>query len=170
MPVRKRVRGSLLAAMSGVALAASMAAPVAANASVHTCVAGDICVYNSASYQADPPSGGGVVNPWNAITGNYYDLDGATDPTNPNAPSPHTYNNPDVCNTNVIFAASKACNENDSISSVKNRNSSRDLRLFNDAFYRGSYQTMSALTSLSQVRNNDQITSFCLSKVGSCPF
>lgn len=169
MVSRSSLRNAVIAAVSGGALAALAVAPSVANASGHTCASGDACYYNSANYAADPTNGTGVVNPWSAVSSNYFDLDGSTDYTNPNYPSPHTYNNPDICNTNAFWAAQHICNENDTISSVKNRKSI-SLRLYNDAFYSGSYQTMSSLTSLSQVRNNDQISSFCWSGTGQCNF
>ena len=139
------------AALVGAALATLTATPMAASASGHTCASDDICYYNSANYLADPPTGTGVVNPWGAVSGNYYSLKGDVEP--------HTYNNPDVCNQ--AFALTARCDENDTISSMKNKSSNRKVRLFNDIHYSGSYQTVSPLTSLSQVRNNDQISSFC---------
>jgi hypothetical protein len=104
------------------------------------------------------------VNPWSAVAGNYPNLNGGA--------SPHTYNNPDVCNN--VYAFYGPCNENDTISSVKNTSSTRKVRLFNNASYSGGFQTVGLLTNVSQVNYNDQISSFCWNDgtagVGACSF
>lgn len=149
----------LMAAISGVVAALSLA-PVAARADVHSCSTGDVCVFNNASFNADPPDGWGVTNPWSAFAGNY--------PNMHNWPSPHTYNNPDVCNNTHAFTA--ACNLNDTISAAKNRSSAYKVRLFNDANYSGGFQTLNALTSDTQVTYNDQISSLCWNTGSPCSF
>lgn len=141
---------TLAAAIFGM-IAASSLVPTVVNAAGHSCDSGDACVFNNASFNADPPGGWGVTNPWSAFNNRYYNMY--------NWPSPHTYNNPDVCNNTMAGLA--ACNINDTISAVKNRDLTYKLRLFNDAGYSGNYQTLGAGIGTTQVTYNDQITSFC---------
>jgi len=101
-----------------------------------------------------------VVNPWSAINSNYANMY--------NFPSPHTYNNPDVCNN--VWAGLAACNINDTISSEKNRDASYSLRLYNDANFSGGFETLGPLNSVNRVTYNDQITSFCWNTGKVCTF
>lgn len=157
-------RHMITALALGVGLATAVATPIAANAAGHTCSSNNACYYNSAGFAADPPNGTGVVNPWSAVSGNYPNLNGGA--------SPHTYNNPDVCNN--VYAFYPPCNENDTISSVKNTSSTRKLRFYNNASYSGGFQTVGLLTNVSQVAYNDQISSFCWNDgsagVSACSF
>lgn len=164
-----RQRSGVLRLIAAVALGAGLATavvtPIAANAAGHTCSSNNACFYNSAGFAADPPSGLGVTNPWGAVAGNYPNLYSPY-------PSPHTYNNPDVCNnTHALYFA---CNENDTISSVKNTSSTRKLRFYNNASYSGGFQTISVLGNDNQVTYNDQISSFCWNDgtagVSACSF
>jgi hypothetical protein len=91
-----------------------------------------------------------VLHPWSAFDGSYGNMN--------NWP-PHTYNNPDTCN-NIQGYAPK-CNLNDTISGAKNRDATYKVRLFNDAYYSGAYQTIYPLTSVTQVAYNDRISSLC---------
>lgn len=155
----------LIAAVAlGAGLATAVVTPIAANADGHTCSSNNACFYNSAGYAADPPDGLGVTNPWGAVAGNYLNLDGGA--------IPHTYNNPDVCNNTHSFYY--ACNENDTISSVKNTSSTRYVRFYNNGSYSGGFQTIFPLTSSPQVTYNDQISSFCWNDgtagVSACSF
>lgn len=143
-----KVRKYAITTAIGVATALAFA-PLAANAIGHTCVSGDVCFYNNASFNADPPNGLGVTNPWSAISGNYYNMH--------NWPEPHTYNNPDVCNnTHALFAI---CNINDSVSAAKNKSTQKNVRLYTDAGYSGNYQTILRGSSTTQVTYNDQTSS-----------
>lgn len=161
---RSTTRRMIAAAVFGAGLAVAFSTPTAATASGHKCSSDNICYYNNAGFAADPPDGSGVVNPWSAVDGNYPDLNGGA--------SPHTYNNPDVCNN--VYAFYPPCNENDTISSVKNTSSGRKVRLYNNASYSGGFQTVGTLTNVSQVSYNDQISSFCWNDgsagVSACSF
>ncbi|MFT4051910.1 MAG: hypothetical protein QM677_06625 [Microbacterium sp.] len=150
---------TLGAAVFGM-IAATSVIPIAANASGHSCSSGDVCVFNNASFDADPEGGLGVTNPWSAFSGGYYNMS--------SWPSPHTYNNPDVCNN--VYAFWAICNLNDTISAAKNKDSTYKVRLFNDAGYSGNYQTLRPLTSDSQVTYNDQISSECWNAGTVCTF
>lgn len=162
---RSPARRLVAAAALGAGLALAVATPMAANAAGHTCSSNNICFYNNSDWLADPPDGTGVVNPWSAVAGNYPNL-------NDSRVSPHTYNNPDVCNN--VYAFYFLCNENGTISSVKNTSSTRRLRLFNDANYSGGFQTLNSLIWVSIVAHNDQISSFCWNDgtagVSACSF
>lgn len=161
---RSMTRRLVAVAAFSAGLAMAIVTPVAAYAAGHTCSSNNVCYYNSAGFAADPPGGAGVVNPWGAVAGNYLNLNGYA--------SPHTYNNPDVCNN--VYAFYPPCNENDTISSVKNTSSSRKLRLYNNASYSGGFQTIWTLSSDNLVTYNDQISSFCWNDgsagVSACSF
>lgn len=146
------------AAAVGVVAAATFT-PIIASAAGHTCVSGDVCVYNQSGLRADSPTATSALWPWSAFNGGY---------ANMNNWPPHTYNNPDTCNNIQGFAA--RCNLNDTISSARNRDATYKVRLFNDAHYSGSYQTVSPLTSVSQVIHNDQISSLCWNAGTVCSF
>jgi len=117
-------------------------------------------VYNDTSiYTPDSPTASAVLHPWSAFPNNY---------ANMNNWPPHTYNNPDTCNNIQGFALK--CNINDSITYVRNRDASYKARVYNDACYSGSYQTINTLTSVSPVTYNDSISSLCWvgGSVASC--
>lgn len=161
---RSKLRRIIVAAALGGSLAVAVATPMAATAAGHTCDANNICYFNSHNRLHDPPDGTGVVNPWSAVAGNYPNLNGGA--------SPHTYNNPDVCNN--VYAFYPACNENDTISSLENTSSTRKVRIYNDANYSGGFQTFGVNTVTNQVTYNDQTSSFCWNDgtagVSACSF
>ena len=150
----------LTAAVGGAVLGLSLA-PGVALASGHTCSSGDVCVYNDSLNFGPPddPYASSVLHPWSAFDGSYGNMN--------NWP-PHTYNNPDTCN-NIQGYAPK-CNLNDTISGAKNRDATDKVRLFNDAYYSGAYQTIYPLTSVTQVAYNDQISSLCWNAGTVCSF
>lgn len=108
---RSRALIRTLVAVAFGMIAAMSLVPSVTSAAGHSCDSGDACVFNNASFDADPSDGWGVTNPWSAFDNRYYNMH--------NWPSPHTYNNPDVCNNTM--AGLSACNLNDTISAVKNR-------------------------------------------------
>ncbi len=69
----------------------------------------------------------------------------------------HTYNYPPECNTWAAFG----CRLNDSISSVDSWSDHRSIRIFTDAHYDGSYQTLRIYGRVMQVAYNDQTSSEC---------
>lgn len=157
---RPRARARLVGAIVAGAVAALAFAPLSAMADGHSCSSGDVCVYNNANLLADPWNGTGVVNPWSAFSGGYANMY--------NWPSPHTYNNPDVCNN--VYGFWKQCNLNDTISSARNRDGSFKVRLFNDANYSGGFQTINPGASVNQLTHNDQVTSLCWNAGTVCSF
>ena len=70
----------------------------------------------------------------------------------------HTYNYPSSCNT---IPGWWDCRLNDSISSVDSWSDHRSIRIFTDAHYDGSYQTIHIYGRVMQVAYNDQTSSEC---------
>lgn len=143
-----------MAILCGPLLAGAMT-PAAALAKGHTCVSGDVCLFEKANWAADDPWLDARINPrapWSAFDGNYANMFKAF-------PSPHTYNNPDTCNN--VHALQPYCNLNDTVTSARNRDSSYKVRLFVHANWSGSYQTLRPLSSDPDVVYNNQTTSLC---------
>lgn len=144
----------LVAILAGALLAGTLT-PTAASAEGNSCVIEDVCVYESANLVADPTNLDARINPtnpWSAFAGYYENMFKMF-------PSPHTYNNPESCNQ--IHALQPTCNLNDTITSARNKDTSYRVRLFTNASYRGSWQTLAPLSSDNTLTYNNQTSSLC---------
>lgn len=144
----------VVAVLIGALLAGAMT-PIAAYADGNTCVTGDVCVYEDANWAADPTDLDLRINPrhpWSAFDGPYDNMFKAF-------PSPHTYNNPEGCNQ--IHALQPYCNLNDTITSARNRDRTYKVRLFKDAFWKGSFQTLAPLSSDGVLTYDNETSSLC---------
>lgn len=149
-----------LSAAAGACLASALVGSSPAQADGGACVSGRLCIYNATSFKTSSDE----TYPSSIINGNYYDFN--------NFPSPHTYDNPDSCNgSDGQFNG--ACNENDTISSVKNTSTKYANRIYTDAHYSGSYEKIAAGSSDTSVTYNNQTSSECFNSdksISGCNF